>query len=89
VRSRDADGVDADAQGKGEVIGRGPNVMQGYYKRPDLKPPEQFRGLVGAPSAQSLADVPWWEVFSDPVLKDLIKRCFTAGVVCYRCGPWV
>ena len=47
----------------------GPN-----YKRPDLKPPEQYRGLVGAASAQSLADVPWWEVFSDPVLKDLINE---------------
>jgi multidrug efflux system outer membrane protein len=47
----------------------GPN-----YKRPDLKPPEQFRGLVGAPSAESLADVPWWQVFNDPALQDLIRE---------------
>jgi multidrug efflux system outer membrane protein len=44
----------------------GPN-----YKRPSVAEPPTFRGQATAEAA-SLADVPWWEVFQDPILKSLI-----------------
>jgi multidrug efflux system outer membrane protein len=45
----------------------GPN-----YKRPELASPQQFRFVEG-PQAESLADVPWFTVFDDPALQELIK----------------
>jgi len=50
----------------------GPN-----YRRPEVDTPPAFRsdGGEAAPvDASSLADVPWWQVFQDPVLKDLIEQ---------------
>ena len=46
----------------------GPN-----YRRPVVAEPPTFRGQV-ATEAMSLADVPWWDVFGDPILKDLIRE---------------
>jgi outer membrane protein, multidrug efflux system len=46
----------------------GPN-----YKRPPVTAPAVFRGQEGAAEQASIADLPWWEVFRDPVLADLIK----------------
>ncbi len=46
----------------------GPN-----YKRPAVAEPERFRGQATAEAA-SLADAPWWVVFRDPILKDLIQE---------------
>src|SRR2546425_12809976 len=46
----------------------GPN-----YKRPSVAEPQTFRGQATAEAA-SLADAPWWEVFHDPILKDLIRE---------------
>ncbi|HTF32164.1 MAG TPA: efflux transporter outer membrane subunit [Myxococcota bacterium] len=47
----------------------GPN-----YERPPLASPESFRGEAAPPSASSLADLPWWEVFNDPTLVALIQE---------------
>jgi len=44
------------------------------YKRPVVKTPEQHRGVLTAADKKSLADLPWWEVFKDPTLKDLIDE---------------
>jgi len=44
------------------------------YQRPSVMPPEEFRGMLGPPEAASLADLPWWGVFGDPVLQGLIKE---------------
>ena len=48
----------------------GPN-----YHRPDVQTPSTYRAL--APDAQapaaSYADLPWWEVFHDPKLQELIR----------------
>jgi len=46
----------------------GPN-----YKRPVVNAPATTRG--GGPTAEqaSFADLPWWEVFKDPSLQELIK----------------
>src|SRR6185312_11665437 len=46
----------------------GPN-----YKRPDIAPPATFRGDTDAQAAASLADAPWWQVFSDEALQTLIR----------------
>lgn len=45
----------------------GPN-----YKRPPVDSPTAFRNQP-APEAVSIADLPWWQVFDDPTLQDLIK----------------
>lgn len=47
----------------------GPN-----YTRPVMNPPAQHRFVEGAAQAESLADVPWMQVFSDPALQDLIHE---------------
>ncbi len=46
----------------------GPN-----YSRPTVAEPPTFRGQATAEAA-SLADAPWWDVFGDPILKDLIRE---------------
>ena len=46
----------------------GPN-----YKRPVVAEPQAFRGQATA-EAVSLADLPWWEVFQDTILKNLITE---------------
>ena len=46
----------------------GPN-----YRRPAVNTPAVFRGASGAAQQASFADLPWWEVFKDETLKELIK----------------
>ncbi len=50
----------------------GPN-----YRRPAVPTPPEYRDLSGNPEAQartaSFADLPWWQVFEDPQLQDLIR----------------
>jgi multidrug efflux system outer membrane protein len=43
------------------------------YKRPPTTPPEVFRGQTDPADAASLADLPWWEVFRDATLQDLLQ----------------
>jgi outer membrane protein, multidrug efflux system len=45
----------------------GPN-----YKRPEVPTPTSWRDLPAA-EAQSLANTPWWELFDDPPLQELIR----------------
>jgi multidrug efflux system outer membrane protein len=52
----------------------GPN-----YVRPPVAPPEDFRGQVAPHEATSLADLPWWEVFDDEVLQQLILEALEAN----------
>lgn len=47
----------------------GPN-----YKRPTIVPPAVTRGQIEPAKAASLADLPWWEVFQDPVLQQLVTE---------------
>lgn len=49
----------------------GPN-----YKRPAQHAPDNFRFATGQ-STNSFGDLPWWEVFKDPVLQDLIRTALT------------
>jgi outer membrane protein, multidrug efflux system len=50
----------------------GPN-----YKRPAVNAPTGFRGATNAFSTNSFADLPWWSVFKDPVLQDLVQVALT------------
>jgi len=53
----------------------GPN-----YKQPPVTAPDAFRDVQGPPApAASLADQPWWDVFGDPVLKELIDEALRNG----------
>jgi multidrug efflux system outer membrane protein len=51
----------------------GPN-----YHRPDTQTPAAYRGDA-APAAASLADDKWWELYSDPVLTDLVRKALANG----------
>lgn len=53
----------------------GPN-----YERPKLEPPAQHRGLAPQPAAESVADVPWWQVYQDPVLQGLLREGITKNL---------
>jgi multidrug efflux system outer membrane protein len=44
------------------------------YLRPKILIPDNHRGVVGTPAAESLADLPWWELFRDPVLQELTRE---------------
>jgi len=47
----------------------GPN-----YERPATPLPERFRGQPDSSDPASLADLPWWEVFGDPSLQQLVRE---------------
>jgi multidrug efflux system outer membrane protein len=41
------------------------------YRRPDMSPPEAF--METAPPGESIANMPWWELFKDETLQELIR----------------
>jgi len=47
------------------------------YKRPPVNTPQDFRSQMGPSEAASLADQPWWKVFNDKVLQQLIVTALT------------
>src|ERR1700751_5099755 len=48
-----------------------------HYHRPAVQPPNSFRDLAENPQLReqtaSYADLPWWQVFQDPKLQELIR----------------
>jgi len=44
------------------------------YKRPELDSVKEFRSQLGPSEANSLADLPWWKVFEDKSLQELIAE---------------
>ncbi len=50
----------------------GPN-----YKRPSVNSPSDYRFAPTSATTNSLGDLPWWEVFQDPKLQDLIRVAVT------------
>jgi outer membrane protein, multidrug efflux system len=53
----------------------GPN-----YKQPPVSAPDQYREVQGPPApAPSVADQPWWDVFGDETLKQLIDEALRNG----------
>jgi outer membrane protein, multidrug efflux system len=47
------------------------------YKPPELKPVDEFRFQLSPSEAESMADLPWWKVFNDQVLQELIATALT------------
>jgi outer membrane protein, multidrug efflux system len=47
------------------------------YKRPAMESANEYRSQIGPSEAGSLADSPWWRVFDDKLLQDLIARALT------------
>ncbi|HSZ59499.1 MAG TPA: efflux transporter outer membrane subunit [Tepidisphaeraceae bacterium] len=43
------------------------------YQRPKIEAPQDFRFATTQPVVESMADLPWWEVFHDGDLQDLIR----------------
>src|SRR5262249_37520884 len=52
----------------------GPN-----YRRPESGAPAEFRGLgpENPPGATSVGELPWWDIFGDPVLQELIREALS------------
>ncbi|MCX6927683.1 MAG: efflux transporter outer membrane subunit [Verrucomicrobia bacterium] len=46
------------------------------YRRPAVDAPGSYR-FAGNQPTNSLGDLPWWQVFKDPVLQDLIRTALT------------
>ncbi len=44
------------------------------YEPPEIHSPEEFRAVVPPHRAESLADLPWWDLFEDPGLQQLVSR---------------
>jgi multidrug efflux system outer membrane protein len=44
------------------------------YQRPAVDTPEIFRNQIGITESTSIADLSWWEVYTDPVLQQLIRE---------------
>ena len=44
------------------------------YLRPKVLIPNDYRGALEPAKAESLADIPWWELFKDPVLQELTRE---------------
>ena len=55
------------------LLGLGGCVVGPKYKRPVIQPPDKYYTEEN-PQSSSLADAPWWELFKDPVLQDLIRE---------------
>lgn len=47
------------------------------YSRPPVLVPDNYRFAVALATAESIADLPWWEVFRDPVLQELVREALT------------
>src|SRR5580704_2820081 len=50
----------------------GPN-----YKRPNVAAPTVFRGPTETAQQASFADLPWWEIFHDETLTELVKTALS------------
>lgn len=48
------------------------------YRRPNVDVPAVVRGAPGADQA-SLADLPWWELFEDDTLKEIVKTALAGN----------
>jgi len=47
------------------------------YARPQVPTPPVYRYAEGVALSESLADAPWWQVFQDPTLQELIREAIS------------
>jgi len=47
------------------------------YKKPEISVPNNFRSQINVTEASSFADQPWWGVFQDKALQNLIREALT------------
>jgi multidrug efflux system outer membrane protein len=52
-------------------------VVGPKYRQPDVNAPREFRSQMGPGEAQSIADLPWWQVFNDKALHRLITQALS------------
>ena len=52
-------------------------AMGANYSRPPIATPQQYRFVEAPAQAQSLADLPWFQVFDDPALQALVREALT------------
>lgn len=57
----------------GATLLTGCAALGSNYERPEMPAPQQYR-FVPTTQAETLSDLPWWEVFDDPALQGLIKE---------------
>jgi multidrug efflux system outer membrane protein len=53
----------------------GPN-----YSRPELPSPPQYRFVEGPAEAETIADVPWWQITKDPQLQALLREAIAQNL---------
>src|SRR5438309_6549022 len=69
--ARHSDAVGPNADGPGDRLGaRGLRLGGPDYKRPAVSVPQEWRTT--GEGVGSMADLEWWQLFQDPVLRDLI-----------------
>ena len=49
------------------------------YQRPEVEVPQAFRYTLGLAEAASIADLPWWEMYRDPILQKLIEEALASN----------
>ncbi len=49
------------------------------YRRPEVTPAKEFRSQVAPAEAGSLADLPWWQVFNDKMLQNLVTEALAGN----------
>src|SRR4249920_4120076 len=47
------------------------------YSRPPVVVPDNYRFAVAPATAESFADLPWFDVFRDPVLQELVREALS------------
>jgi multidrug efflux system outer membrane protein len=56
------------------VVAAGCAAVGPNYSRPQLPTQPHYRFVDDASQAESLADLPWWQVFDDPALQALVRE---------------
>lgn len=49
------------------------------YRRPAVAPADKFRSQVGPVEAGSIADLPWWQIFHDKALQQLVTQALAGN----------
>ena len=59
------------------------------YKRPPVNSPAGFRDATNTVSTNSFADLPWWDVFDDPILTRLLHDSYANNLTVRAAGSQI